>query len=58
VAGRVPDVWAHLPIAFGLYLSTLYLRVHYVVDVAAGFVLAGIALTLASRINRWWHRRS
>ncbi|MCW2916973.1 MAG: phosphatase family protein [Actinomycetia bacterium] len=49
--------WAYLPIALGLYLSTLYLRVHYGVDVAAGLVTAILALILTPRINRWWHHR-
>jgi membrane-associated phospholipid phosphatase len=49
--------WVYLPVALGLYLSTLYLRVHYAVDVAAGFVTATIALLLAPRINRWWYAR-
>lgn len=47
--------WGYLPLAIGLYVSTLYLRVHYAVDVAAGLVTAVIALYLAPRINRWWH---
>jgi membrane-associated phospholipid phosphatase len=50
--------WTYLPIALGLYVATLYLRVHYAVDVAAGFVTAAIALALAPRINRWWERRA
>ena len=34
--------WTYLPIALGLYLATMYLRVHYATDVAAGFVV-GVA---------------
>jgi membrane-associated phospholipid phosphatase len=49
--------WGYLPVALGLYLATLYLRVHYAVDVVAGFVLAALSLTLAPRINRWWRGR-
>lgn len=49
--------WAYLPVALGLYLSTMYLRVHYAVDVAAGFATAAIALSLAPRMNQWWERR-
>lgn len=49
--------WTYLPIALGLYLSTMYLRVHYATDVAAGFVTASIALFLAPKINRWWYAR-
>ncbi|GIG62755.1 hypothetical protein Lfu02_71270 [Longispora fulva] len=49
--------WTYLPVALGLYLSTMYLRVHYAVDVAAGFATAALALFLTNRINRWWHDR-
>lgn len=48
--------WTYLPIALGLYLSTMYLRVHYATDVAAGFMVGGIALFAAPKINRWWYR--
>lgn len=44
----------YLPIALGLYLSTLYLRMHYAVDVAAGFATAAAAIWLGPRVNRWW----
>lgn len=49
--------WAYLPIAIGLYTATMYLRVHYATDVAAGFVLGFFALWAAPKINRWWHAR-
>jgi membrane-associated phospholipid phosphatase len=49
--------WAYLPVGLGLYLSTMYLRVHYATDVVAGFVTAAIALCVAPRINRWWYAR-
>lgn len=49
--------WTYLPIALGLYLSTMYLRVHYATDVAAGFVVGGVALYVAPKINRWWYDR-
>ena len=38
--------WGYLPMALGLYLATLYLRVHYAVDIAAGFVTAAVVLVL------------
>lgn len=44
----------YLPIALGLYVSTIYLRMHYVVDVAAGFATAALAVWLGPRIERWW----
>jgi membrane-associated phospholipid phosphatase len=49
--------WAffgYLPIALGLYVSTVYLRMHYVVDVAGGFATAALAITLGPRLNRAW----
>jgi len=49
--------WLYLPIGLGLFLSTMYLRVHYATDVLAGFATAAIALLLAPRINRWWSGR-
>jgi membrane-associated phospholipid phosphatase len=49
--------WLYLPIALGLFLSTMYLRVHYATDVAAGFATAAIALYAAPKINRWWYAR-
>lgn len=49
--------WAflgYLPIALGLYVSTVYLRMHYVVDVAAGFATAAAAVWLGPRLERRW----
>lgn len=48
--------WTYLPIALGLYMATMYLRVHYAVDVAAGFATAAVALWAAPKINRWYQR--
>ena len=49
----------YLPVALGLYLSTMYLREHYATDVAAGFLTGAVALFAAPKINKWWygHRR-
>ena len=44
---------AYLPIAVGLYLSTMYLRMHYAVDVAAGFACAAVACWVGPRLDRW-----
>jgi membrane-associated phospholipid phosphatase len=44
----------YLPIALGLYLSTLYLRMHYVVDVAAGLATAALTIWLGPRLERAW----
>jgi membrane-associated phospholipid phosphatase len=49
--------WAFLPIALGLYVSTIYLRMHYAVDVAAGLAVAGTAWWLAPRLDRFWRGR-
>lgn len=43
---------AMLPIGLGLYVSTIYLRMHYLIDVVAGILLAGAAVLAAPRINR------
>lgn len=49
--------WCYLPVGLGLLLSTLYLRRHYAVDLAAGLATAAFALALAPRLNRWWYAR-
>jgi len=46
--------YAYLPMAVGLYVSTLYLRMHYVVDVLAGFAVSALAVWLGPRIERAW----
>jgi membrane-associated phospholipid phosphatase len=48
--------WAYLPMAIGLYISTMYLRMHYAVDVAAGFATAAAGVFLGPRLERWWYR--
>jgi len=40
------------PIIVGLWLSTLYLRYHYAVDVLAGFALAALVVWVAPRLSR------
>jgi hypothetical protein len=44
--------WSYLVPAVGLWLSTIYLRYHYFIDVVAGFALAAVAMTIASRWAR------
>lgn len=44
--------WVALFFEANLLLSTIYLRMHYTVDVVAGVLLALLALWLAPRINR------
>jgi membrane-associated phospholipid phosphatase len=46
--------YLYLPMAIGLFISTLYLRMHYAVDVAAGFATAALAVWAGPRIERWW----
>jgi membrane-associated phospholipid phosphatase len=46
--------WISLPFVLGLWVSTIYLRHHYVVDLLAGFALAPVALWLAPRVDGFW----
>jgi len=41
--------WLYLVPAIGLWISTIYLRYHYFIDVVAGFALAAVALAIANR---------
>jgi membrane-associated phospholipid phosphatase len=50
--------FAYLPMAIGLYISTMYLRMHYAVDVAAGFATAAAAVYIGPRLERWWYRHA
>jgi len=49
--------WVLLPFVLGLWVSTVYLRHHYTVDLLAGWALVPAALALAPRLDRWWARR-
>ncbi len=49
--------WILLPFCLGLWVSTVYLRHHYVVDLLAGWALAPLALWMAPRVDAWWTRR-
>jgi len=42
------------PFAVSLFISTLYLRYHYFIDMIAGFLLAIIVFFLGPRLNNWW----
>ena len=46
-----------LPFAISLFISTLYLRYHYFVDMIAGFVLAAIVFFFGPRLNIWWEEK-
>jgi membrane-associated phospholipid phosphatase len=49
-----PWFFVLLPFVVGLWLSTIYLRHHYVVDLLAGWALAPVAVWVAPRIDAWW----
>jgi membrane-associated phospholipid phosphatase len=46
-----------LPVTLGLWVSTIYLRHHFVVDLFAGFALAPAAYVLAPKLDLWWTTR-
>jgi membrane-associated phospholipid phosphatase len=46
-----------LPFVAGLWVSTIYLRHHYFVDLLAGWALAPVAVWVAPRIDAWWAKR-
>ena len=46
-----------LPLVLGLWVSTIYLRHHFVVDLLAGFALAPLAYVLAPKLDAWWAER-
>jgi membrane-associated phospholipid phosphatase len=49
-----PLLWAW---ASAVVFATVYIGVHYVADVAAGLLLAGLAMALASPLSRWLSAR-
>lgn len=57
-AGRTPGLLL-TPLVAGIWLSTIYLRYHYVVDLIAGGVLAGLVVFVAGallRLEQRWRR--
>ena len=42
------------PVVLLLLAATIYLRYHYVVDLAAGALLGGLMLWAAPRVDGWW----
>lgn len=58
-AWRHQRVWFFLllPFVLGLWISTIYLRHHYFVDLLAGWILAPVAIYGAPRLDRFWARR-
>ena len=53
-------IYAYLffPFAIALFISTLYLRYHYFVDMIAGFLLAIIIFYLGPIMNNHWEKKS
>ena len=53
-------IYAYLffPFAIALFISTLYLRYHYFVDMIAGFLLAIIIFYLGPVMNNQWEKKS
>jgi membrane-associated phospholipid phosphatase len=49
--------WILVPFVLGLWVSTIYLRHHYVVDLLAGWMLVPVAAWLAPRLDAWWAER-
>jgi membrane-associated phospholipid phosphatase len=43
-----------LPLALGLFLSTIYLRYHYGIDVICGWILGLICFRFSADLNKWW----
>jgi membrane-associated phospholipid phosphatase len=52
-----PWFWILLPFCVGLWVSTIYLRHHFAVDLIAGWALAPIAVWIAPRLDAWWASR-
>lgn len=48
--------WFYAPITTAIILSTIYLRIHYGVDVIAGIILAVITTWLSKRILTLWEK--
>ena len=44
-----------IPVISGLILSTVYLRYHYVIDLAAGTAIAIGCMVIGPRLYRWWN---
>jgi membrane-associated phospholipid phosphatase len=44
-----------IPLVVSLWISTVYLRYHWVVDVIAGWILAMICVTVSPRFIKWYY---
>jgi membrane-associated phospholipid phosphatase len=47
----------YLPLVLGIYISTIVLRYHYVVDLIAGTAIAAACIPLGQRVFLRWARR-
>lgn len=62
---RYRNIWKHgkalfaicLPLVISLWFSTIYLRYHWVIDVAAGWALALFCSWIAPRFVHWYYQR-
>jgi len=50
--------WLMLPFCTGLFIATVYLRHHYVIDIIAGIVLALLAYYFIPGLDSWWRSRN
>lgn len=51
-----PVAWIYLPFVVGLIIATVFLGYHYVTDVLAGVVFAGLGLLVIRPLVRWWDK--
>jgi membrane-associated phospholipid phosphatase len=49
--------WIILPFCLGLFISTVYLRHHYVIDILAGWALAIPVFIYIPKFDRWWRNK-
>jgi len=49
--------WLMLPFCIGLFLSTIYLRHHYVIDLLAGWAFMIPVLIYIPKFDRWWQHQ-
>jgi membrane-associated phospholipid phosphatase len=52
---RARTRWLLAPVGTLLIIATVYLRYHYVIDVAAGIVFAWGTIVLMRRLDVWWY---
>jgi len=52
--GGLPMFLIFLPLVVSLWVSTIYLRHHWLVDSVAGIALAALVVALTPRLRRWY----